>query len=635
MVIDLQEYSKKKRIRENRKVHSKFQIIDDPELEFELIFKPEDGSNGSKTKEPKNKEGVVPTLKEAKTKYIRPTLKNGELVEIPITNFILKPKSLKIFADSDEEIALECILISKDGINTEVSLSPRSFDSRREFLNAINSFGAIFTGNQTDLQLMKLLVYKGAKKLDKGIVFRTGGMHYLDGGWIFVSPEGSLDEVGDINKEIRQINPNARDSDLLLQVEKLTPEELSIIGENLFKFNSRTISFILVSYVAAVFLKQRLQTSFGLRFPHLMITGQSGSGKSTTLEHIIKKMLGIVGGTLNATGISRFAANTISAVNNTKPLIIDEYKPKYMDSYQKDMLSNIARSLYDEHSNVRGGLDSKIQQTSLTSPLILLGESSMQEETAVVERSVFLRFSRGESANSRNEFQTLKNTGLLGGLGRSLLETALGMNEEQLQNLHDLCKLEVSKMDLSADRLSDQALMLFMGYKLLEMVYTQAGLEFSEFNESDDNKVLTLIKDNITKENSHCGDMAKSDLAITLEEVDRILPEINPNEIDKYLQIPSPNKSSIGINLNNMFSMLNDKGNLNGTLAKKDFKRQLKKSTYFEYQDGSESRKFDIYRDGKIITSLAYHFINIRSATNQGIYLPNMSLYLEQRRNLK
>jgi len=178
---------------------------------------------------------------------------------------------------------------------------------------------------------------------------------------------------------------------------------------------AKTISIL--AWICGCFIKEHLRKK-NVKFPHLMLIGEVGSGKSNTLERVIMPVFSrakiIAAGQTTAFTLMKDAASS-----NVIPMALDEFKPSKIDKYRLDALLNHLRNSYDGQEGIRGRADQSIVSYELLAPLVVAGEESA-DEAAIRERSIELLFSKKDlkPIEYRMTFQELcRCTDLLGSFG--------------------------------------------------------------------------------------------------------------------------------------------------------------------------------------------------------------------------
>ena len=249
--------------------------------------------------------------------------KNYKDKQIFITNFIIKPKH--IITSSYEEL-IKCELkVSNNDFIIERTFTPQDFNDILSFKKALNSFSLVFNGSNSDLQHIKAKISTEATDIIKGVPYQ--GFHKINKQWLFVDRDRAVSEKLHFNSSAIVLEDFREAHSDLLQFSCITKEELQTIAPSLFNFNNLSVTSTLIPYLCGLFLKGKLE-HIGIKYNHLLIEGQSGSGKSQTLENIVSSLLGYKGNILDASTCTNFAFTKLSSSSNFVPLIIDEYKPR-------------------------------------------------------------------------------------------------------------------------------------------------------------------------------------------------------------------------------------------------------------------------------------------------------------------
>jgi len=107
----------------------------------------------------------------------------------------------------------------------------------------------------------------------------------------------------------------------ILKSDAITKEELLTIAPYLFKFSILKNTAAILGYVYGLFLKEKLKQS-KIQYNHLLIEGESSSGKSSAVKYIITPILCMEDGILNAAQCTDFALNKTASSSNFIPLIL-------------------------------------------------------------------------------------------------------------------------------------------------------------------------------------------------------------------------------------------------------------------------------------------------------------------------
>ena len=116
---------------------------------------------------------------------------------------------------------------------------------------------------------------------------------------------------------------------------------------------SKTVAVL--AWCAGCFVKEHLRQAH-VKYPHLFLIGEAGSGKSNTLERVILPIFART--RVNAaTQVTAFTLMKESASSNCIPQALDEFKPSKTDRQRLNWLYNHMRDSYDGHAGLRGRAD--------------------------------------------------------------------------------------------------------------------------------------------------------------------------------------------------------------------------------------------------------------------------------------
>lgn len=445
--------------------------------------------------------------------------KNYKGRKIFITNFIIEAKYI-IISPYEELIKCELKLCNSNHV-VERTFTPQDFNDALSFKKAVNSFTLVFNGSNSDLQHIKAKISEDITHIINGVSYE--GFHKLNKKWFFVDNDNAVSEELYHNSSAIVLEDFREAHSNLLEFSCITKEELQILAPSLFNFNDLSVTATLIPYLCGLFLKGKLE-HIGIKYNHLLIEGQSGSGKSQTLENIAAPLLGYRGNILDASTCTNFAFTKLASSSNFLPLIIDEYKPKKIGTYRVNLISNIMRNSYDAHKTIKGtqNLGKNIEFTPRSS-VILCGEMGITE-TANIERSLKIFLSTSNlNKNTKNHFTNLKeNSLLLSKLGNSLLMGGLKMSEENLKATYDMFFKKFSGNNIHNERIKQSITNALLGLALLLEIFENLGLNFKEASGYSSKDIETALKASVIKELLEYNTKSKSVVDISLEAFNRM-----------------------------------------------------------------------------------------------------------------
>lgn len=356
-------------------------------------------------------------------------LRNRDDKVAPLTNFVVKPIEMIL---SEDETQLTCDLMTVRGEVFRHTFQSTDFANLQRFKTSLNqrTISLSYTGSEGDLELLKNFMSDMDWDRKKGV--KASGLYFHRKRWVFVWERGAFDADGNTVTDIVQMEKYAGTLTTMLDAEKLTDERLMELGPLLLGYNEPAKTVSVLAWCAGCFLKQHLKAA-NVKYPHLLLIGEAGSGKSTTLENVILPIFGTSEVTASSQ-VSAFAVMKDSSTSNLLPQALDEFKPSRLERKKLDILLNHMRTAYDWQEGIRGRADQSVIRYELAAPLVIAGEES-PSEAAVRERSIELLFSKRDLKKRERgiALQRLKERlDILPSLGRAFLETALSITTEEV-----------------------------------------------------------------------------------------------------------------------------------------------------------------------------------------------------------
>lgn len=412
-----------------------------------------------------------PAILERNGRYYR---NKGDSV-YPLTNFIIRPLEMLI---SDEETHMTCDLLTLRGETFRQTFMTTDFSSAQKWKAVLNkrTIALSFSGSDADLEALK--TFLSDLPWEKKIGVKALGLYHRDHGWIFVGRKSAFMADGKPVDDVVQLEKFASIDTDILSHDAIRADQLRQIGQQLLGYNEPAKTATVLGWCCGCFVKEMLRST-GIKYPHLFLIGEAGSGKSTTLERIILPIFGR-SKVVAATQTTAFTLMKDAASSNLFPQALDEFKPSKIDRIRLGALYNHFRDSYDGHEGVRGRADQSQVSYALLAPMVIAGEES-PDEPAIRERSMELLFSKKDlkDAGARAAFGYICGMrDALTSLGRGLLETALTLDEEALARWY----AEAGTMFSSSlpSRTVNNLACCMVGLRLLERLCQRLGLSWQQ-----------------------------------------------------------------------------------------------------------------------------------------------------------
>ena len=358
---------------------------------------------------------------EANGRYMR---ERGENV-YPLTNFVLHPLEMLV---AEEEAQMTCDAATMYGETFRLTFMTADFASAQKFKAVLNkrTISLSYMGSDGDLEVLKTYLAGLEWQVKRSV--KALGLYERDGRWAYVDRSRAFAAGGEEVADMVQMEKCASIETALPEHPPISTERLMELGAPLLSYNEPAKTVTVLAWCAGCFIKEMLRVA-GVKYPHLFLIGEAGSGKSTTLERVILPIFGR-SRVVAAPQVTGFTLMKDAASSNLFPQALDEFKPSKIEKNRLAALYNHFRDSYDGHEGVRGRADQTQATYALLAPLVVAGEES-PDEPAIRERGMELLFSKRDlkDAAARQAFGRLSAMqGALTETGRALLDTALTLN---------------------------------------------------------------------------------------------------------------------------------------------------------------------------------------------------------------
>ena len=358
---------------------------------------------------------------EANGRYMR---ERGENV-YPLTNFVVHPLEMLV---AEEEAQMTCDAATMYGETFRLTFMTADFASAQKFKAVLNkrTISLSYMGSDGDLEVLKTYLAGLEWQVKRGV--KALGLYERDGRWAYVDRSRAFAAGGEEVADMVQMEKCASIETALPEHAPISAERLMELGAPLLSYNEPAKTVTVLAWCAGCFIKEMLRVA-GVKYPHLFLIGEAGSGKSTTLERVILPIFGR-SRVVAAPQVTGFTLMKDAASSNLFPQALDEFKPSKIEKNRLAALYNHFRDSYDGHEGVRGRADQTQAAYALLAPLVVAGEES-PDESAIRERGMELLFSKRDLKDpaARQAFGRLSSMqGALTEMGRALLDTALTLN---------------------------------------------------------------------------------------------------------------------------------------------------------------------------------------------------------------
>lgn len=408
---------------------------------------------------------------EANGRYMR---ERGENV-YPLTNFVVHPLEMLV---AEEEAQMTCDAATMYGETFRLTFMTADFASAQKFKAVLNkrTISLSYMGSDGDLEVLKTYLAGLEWQVKRGV--KALGLYERDGRWAYVDRSRAFAAGGEEVPDMVQMEKCASIETALPEHAPISAERLMELGAPLLSYNEPAKTVTVLAWCAGCFIKEMLRAA-GVKYPHLFLIGEAGSGKSTTLERVILPIFGR-SRVVAAPQVTGFTLMKDAASSNLFPQALDEFKPSKIEKNRLAALYNHFRDSYDGHEGVRGRADQTQAAYALLAPLVVAGEES-PDEPAIRERGMELLFSKRDLKDPvvRQAFGRLSAMqGALTEMGRALLDTALTLNTATARQWFD------EALPLFNGRLPSRVVnnlaCCMAGLRLAEAVCNRLGLSWGQ-----------------------------------------------------------------------------------------------------------------------------------------------------------
>ena len=373
----------------------------------------------------------------------------------------------------------------------------------------------------------------------------------------------------------------------MMEVPEITTEELQELIPNLFSFCEYGKALSIIGS-AISFLQVGQNIAANEKLHHLLIVGESGTGKSTILEKVVAPLLNYPISEKKAISTTTFATQKILSTGNY-PALFDEFKPSMIDQRKIQKLSDMLRNAYDRSNISRGDKTLEVKDFKLTRPLIIAGEESYyNNEKALATRSCIVYLSKHErtAGNTESMVYLMEHEELLKKLGKSLIMQVLNMPVEEYKSLRSELRREFKL----SDRPLNTAINIACGIELLNKVLIKLDLQpIGDY--------IRAIEANIREEVLDNGEDALSEVEKMLVMYNNMIQNgcqyVN-DEAVKFGEFKDRGKVYIRTQLmiDAIFKYVNDVREIDSKtlLNSRDFKKQARKAGYIKESNSKQLR---------------------------------------------
>lgn len=299
----------------------------------------------------------------------------------PVSTFVLTPTAILHLTSLGEGIV--CDVTDYRGITTKNVMIPRRAFNRGDSLNnAMDRVHWMWMG--TDLMTKKLLTQLQGELSEADVLQATSVIGRHGDAW--VAPGGGFTANGEL-PELQFVSQGEGHPPLAFPLE-LNDESYKSLLESMLQFlpyinRPEALAPSLFWHMAAI--QKTALAAIDVRFPHLMLFGTRGSGKTSLVEQVFQRMVGYTRPMAFDCDTTQFALLTLFGTTNSIPVSLKEFR----SGRKSRQLLRYLREAYDLGMDRRGQKDQTVRTYPLLMPVVLDGEDAV-EEPANLERMIIV-----------------------------------------------------------------------------------------------------------------------------------------------------------------------------------------------------------------------------------------------------
>lgn len=463
---------------------------------------------------------------------------------------------------------LELTFALRNGQTYTCCIPIDALEGRRELSTAIGNIRVTVTGSNADILALRRWL-PSHPNYSTGEELAYSGVHLVDGKLLYVDRSGSLSSgATGWNTDI-----TANSEAPCRTVNGLGGVPAGDVIDLLHTYGPLDRCISVLGFSMASLLNYHLM-EIGYEIPILFLTGESGAGKSKTMEYILQPLACCTGiGLLDAGAATKFTLYKSAALSNVTPLYIDEYKPTKFTPNIRNLLSNFLRNVYSRGTMQRGTKDQAIREYPARRPLVLAGENGF-DEVALKTRSITCAFyQRDLNPDRKAAFEQLADREkALNSVGWQMLNFALSLSPEDVRSTIEEAEKYIPSY-LNQERVRKNFCVILVGYMLFCRCFG-ADKNISEAAEA--------LAASIYKNVMESTEVVENESIQFL----RALAEMTELGNDCYMQFDSdyyymPNTDTIRFNFTEIYAKYSNYCKLIGASAipKTDLGRQLRNNS--------------------------------------------------------
>lgn len=347
----------------------------------------------------------------------------GEQADKHIMNAVFED-CYALKSPEDEQLSCLFAVIKVVGsVPRNIPLELKSFNSSSSLHNAVNRFGASFTGTDVHARYIYTRMVKETKTNGKSVyVTEKEGLNVINMPFsdipearepfiVWTDPTGVRipPELAAKGLDIRFIGypqpEGLMKTDLAKApsfpdwvLEGSNREDMLTMLRGMLTCQDPSILSKMLGWMVACFYIQLFRKKYS-KFPLMHINGSAGSGKTEMTKSMMKMFYYQGDPVITSPASTSFSLAQQIGASASIPLILDEYKPSSMGLTKHEEVKQLFRTSYNGSTYTRGGGNRQSENVGaltivkLTGPITFIAEA-VETENAILERSVLITLRR-------------------------------------------------------------------------------------------------------------------------------------------------------------------------------------------------------------------------------------------------
>ena len=249
---------------------------------------------------------------------------------------------------------------------------------------------------------------------------------------VYVTSRGIYDIAMEEVTDIVYVEPGYEHPEIVhdFSLRPLDAKTAQTVLEQISEVNTPQVMGPILGWFIASHFKPLFEAA-QIRFPHLLVYGTRGAGKTTILTQIFQPLMGYLRPHTWQANSTRFVTLTLLGSTTSIPISLTEFRES--SQRQKQSFFSLLRTAYDFGKDARGRQDLTTVQYDLSAPIVLDGEDSITDP-ALQERFVSVYLDVRDISTHRGTINKIRTSDLRR-LGADIVRKSLTVDSAQILDM--------------------------------------------------------------------------------------------------------------------------------------------------------------------------------------------------------